>query len=184
MEKFWSFLVILFHGCISFRTETDFTKQDDVVSHDDVYKIWTLVLGVIVIGDFTRMHATVKENRFNCHVFNVCFSILVNTFLLHYTCPALAYCFLLHAVASVCSNVASDAYSPLSSRLCGGFFLVFTFLGIFLSPKPFEMLSKVYFIDYKSKAYHDLSFETAHLCAIFFGIVVDILAAFSDFVFS
>lgn len=184
MQKTCSFFILLLHGIISVLAETGFTKQDSTIFLDDVCKLWTLMLGFIVVGEFGCTRAHVRGSRFNHHVFCVCFSVLANTIVLHYTCPVIGYCFLLHSITSVCSNVLSDVHSALFSRICGGFVLVFTYLGICFIPKPLEMMSKVYFIDYKSKAYHDLSFETAHLFAIFVSIIVDIVVEFVDFVFA
>jgi len=184
MHKTCSFLVLLFHGCVSFFADGAYTKQDDVILFEDMCKLWTLVLGFIFAGDFWCMHVCVKENRFNYHVFSICFSVIANAVVLYFTCPVVGFCFFLHAIASVCINVATDFYSAPFSRVCAGFVLFFTFFCIFFNPKPLEMTSKVYFVDYKSKAYYDLSFEAAHLCAVFVCILVDILATIMDFFFS
>lgn len=165
MRHACTLFVLGLHALVSMNQPAELVEHHNV-REDVLLQIWSVIGALVIAGELTRRPHALAKSSIDFHMTSICLCAICNVALIRITCPAFGYCFILHAACSVAVSVVLDPACAFVTRVMAAFVIPITAFAVLLIPFPLEVASMVFFINHKTKAFHDTGFETGHLWGV------------------
>jgi hypothetical protein len=174
-------LLLVSHGVVCIFSTGKFAAEGDLLCIENNLKIWTMLCGLFFVCEFARTDNMAFKSPLNFYLLLFCLSGVAHLLINKVICASFSYCFSLHSMSGVLLMIFNDSGCGALTRTVSALALSMLVVAVFAFPVRLELSIQVFFVEHVSKAFHDTSFEAAHLCAIFACSVLRIVVDFLTF---